>query len=56
MAKYISDNLQSIVNKCLRSGITGALDWVMQEDDKADNQVEEETDSELDSVCDESED
>ena len=56
MAEYISDNPQFVVNGFVRSGITGALDGVMQEDDKAEDLLEEETDSELDSVCDESED
>ena len=39
MAEYISDNPQFIVNRFVRSGITGAIDGAMQEDNKAEDLV-----------------
>jgi hypothetical protein len=57
MAEYISDNRQFIVNGFVRSGITGALDGIMQDEDDAEiDPVEHETDSEQDSACDELDD
>ena len=44
MAKYISDNPQFIVNGFIRSGITGALDGVVQDDGADDPSNESEPD------------
>ena len=56
MADYISDNPQFIVNGFVRSGITGTLDGVLQDEEADDDSLDDcETDSVVDSSSDECE-
>ena len=55
MAEYISDNPQFIVNGFLRSGITGALDEALQDNEADDDSSDDcETGSDVNSISDES--